>query len=64
MWAAGRVPAVLTGTFADPVIRLRSGALVRARGQLSPDFLVEELRLPLAGTSLSQQGISGRWMLL
>ncbi|MBE8613090.1 YdbH family protein [Morganella morganii] len=59
MWAAGRVPAVLTGTFADPVIRLRSGALVRARGQLSPDFLVEELRLPLAGTSLSQQGISG-----
>ena len=59
MWAAGRVPAVLTGTFADPVIRLSSGALVRARGQLSPDFLVEELRLPLAGTSLSQQGISG-----
>lgn len=59
MWAAGRVPAVLTGTFADPVIRLRSGALVRARGQLSPDFLVEELRLPLEGTSLSQQGISG-----
>lgn len=59
MWAAGRVPAVLTGTFADPLIRLRSGALVRARGKLSPDFLVEELRLPLAGTSLSQQGISG-----
>ncbi|AUR31436.1 YdbH family protein [Morganella morganii] len=59
MWAAGRVPAVLTGTFSGPVIRLRSGALVRARGQLSPDFLVEELRLPLAGTSLSQQGISG-----
>ena len=59
MWAAGRVPAVLTGTIADPVIRLRSGALVRARGQLSPDFLVEELRLPLAGTSLSQKGIYG-----
>lgn len=59
MWAAGRVPAILTGTFADPVIRLRSGALVRASGKISPDFLVEELRLPLAGTSLSQQGISG-----
>ena len=59
MWAAGRLPAVLTGSLSDPVVRISSGALIRARGQLSPTLQVEELRLPLAGTRLSQVGISG-----
>ncbi|WP_175403112.1 YdbH family protein [Providencia heimbachae] len=54
------LPAKITGQLALPSISFLSGSLLRAYGRVSPTILLQEIRLPLAGTSLSHEGISGR----
>ncbi|EPL9568073.1 YdbH family protein [Providencia rettgeri] len=54
------LPAKLSGQLTSPKVSFLSGALLRAYGRASPTILLKEIRLPLAGTSLSEEGISGR----
>lgn len=54
------LPAQIAGQLVSPSILFKSGSLLRAYGRVSPTLLLKEARLPLAGTSLSADGISGR----
>lgn len=54
------LPAKVSGQLTSPKISFLSGSLLRAYGRVSPTILLKEIRLPLAGTSLSEDGISGR----
>ncbi|MBD2810559.1 YdbH family protein [Xenorhabdus sp. Vera] len=54
------LPAVVTGSFVSPKITFQSGALFRAWGKISETFTVTEARLPLAGTYLTRNGLTGR----
>lgn len=54
------LPAVVSGQLAAPKISFLSGSLLRLYGRPSETLIVKEVRLPLAGTSLSPEGISGR----
>lgn len=54
------LPAELTGALTDPVLRFLPGALLRSRGRLSEALSIDDVRWPLAGVSLSRQGIQGR----
>ncbi|CEE93272.1 conserved hypothetical protein [Xenorhabdus nematophila str. Anatoliense] len=54
------LPAIVMGPLVTPKITFQSGALFRAWGKLSETFTVTEARLPLAGTSLTRDGLSGR----
>ncbi|MGG4662516.1 YdbH family protein [Providencia vermicola] len=54
------LPAKISGQLTSPKISLLSGSLLRAYGRASPTIMLKEIRLPLAGTSLSEEGISGR----
>lgn len=54
------LPAQISGQLVSPSVTFQPGALLRAYGRVSPTLLLEEARLPLAGTSLSVEGISGR----
>ncbi|WP_140180171.1 YdbH family protein [Providencia stuartii] len=54
------LPSQITGPIVAPAISFRSGSLLRAYGRVSPTLLLQEARLPLAGTTLSAEGISGR----
>ncbi|GAB1438913.1 YdbH family protein [Providencia sp.] len=54
------LPAQISGQLTAVKISFLSGALLRAYGRASPTILLKEIRLPLAGTSLSKEGISGR----
>ncbi|WP_369311227.1 YdbH family protein [Providencia rettgeri] len=54
------LPAQVSGQLSSAKISFLSGSLLRAYGRVSPTILLKEIRLPLAGTSLSDEGISGR----
>lgn len=54
------LPAQISGQLVSPSVTFQPGSLLRAYGRVSPTLLLEEARLPLAGTSLSADGISGR----
>ncbi|MCW2254812.1 hypothetical protein M2263_000903 [Providencia alcalifaciens] len=54
------LPAQISGQLISPLVTFQPGSLLRAYGRVSPTLLLEEARLPLAGTSLSAEGISGR----
>ncbi|MCY0799597.1 YdbH family protein [Providencia rettgeri] len=53
------LPAQVSGELTAAKISFLSGSLLRAYGRASPTVLIKEIRLPLAGTSLSEEGISG-----
>ncbi|SET36887.1 intermembrane phospholipid transport protein YdbH family protein [Thorsellia anophelis] len=44
----------------EPEVKLKPSALVRAWGQLINDVYIEEARFPLAGISITPNGINGR----
>ena len=54
------LPALLTGPIISPSVALQPSSLLRAYGRVTPTLLLQEMRLPLAGTLLSAEGISGR----
>ncbi|EKT62712.1 YdbH family protein [Providencia burhodogranariea] len=54
------LPAQISSQLVSPTVTFQPGSLLRAYGRVSPTLLLEEARLPLAGTSLSAEGISGR----
>ncbi|WP_254879892.1 YdbH family protein [Providencia rettgeri] len=54
------LPAKVSGQLATPKVSFLSSSLLRAYGRLSETLILNEVRLPLAGTSLSEEGISGR----
>lgn len=53
------LPAWLHGPLLSPALTLRSGALLRAWGNLADQQRLEEARWPLAGVTLSPAGING-----
>ena len=53
------LPAQISGQLVSPTISFLPGSLLRSYGRVTPTILLQEARLPLAGTSLSQEGISG-----
>lgn len=53
------LPAQVSGELTAAKISFLSGSLLRVYGRASPTVLIKEIRLPLAGTSLSEEGISG-----
>lgn len=52
-------PGKITGTIVNPTLRLTSGSLLRAVGAVTPDIYLHEARLPLAGITLTDKGLSG-----
>lgn len=54
------LPAQISGQLSAAKVSFLSGSLLRAYGRVSPTIQLREIRLPLAGTSLSEEGISGR----
>ncbi|MEX6377912.1 YdbH family protein [Providencia vermicola] len=54
------LPSRISGQLVSPSMSFLPGSLLRAYGRVSPTLLLQEARLPLAGTSLSAEGISGR----
>ncbi|WP_265694577.1 YdbH family protein [Providencia rustigianii] len=54
------LPAKIAGQIVSPTVAFLPGSLMRAYGQVTPTILLNEIRLPLAGTRLSAEGISGR----
>ena len=53
------MPARITGFLNNPTLQFRPGALLRARGEILPDWIVDEARFPLAGVRLEIRGLSG-----
>ncbi|EKT57534.1 YdbH family protein [Providencia sneebia] len=54
------LPTKISGQLISPSVMFQPGALLRAYGRVSPTLLLQEARLPLAGTSLNREGVSGR----
>lgn len=54
------MPGTLVGPMSDPLLQLKPGALLRMRGRLLSTMEVDEARWPLAGVSVSSQGVNGR----
>ncbi|MEQ5183700.1 YdbH family protein [Providencia rettgeri] len=54
------LPAKIAGQLVSPTVAFMPGSLLRAYGRVSPTILLREIRLPLAGTRLNAEGISGR----
>ncbi|MDE5306414.1 hypothetical protein PY546_06655 [Providencia stuartii] len=54
------LPSKISGQLISPAISFLPGSLLRAYGRVSATLLLQEARLPLAGTSLSAEGITGR----
>jgi len=54
------LPGEISGAIADPKLLFRPGALLRSRGRVIDSIDVDEIRWPLAGVSVSQQGVDGR----
>lgn len=54
------LPGELTGNWQNPALRFLPGALLRSRGQLVDGINIEQIRWPLAGVTLSQNGVNGR----
>ncbi|QEM91478.1 YdbH family protein [Kosakonia radicincitans] len=54
------LPAQLSGSFDEPQLAFTPGALLRSRGRVIDSLNIDEVRWPLAGVKLTQQGIDGR----
>lgn len=54
------LPAELRGDWQHPQLQFLPGALLWSRGQLIDGLNIDQIRWPLAGINLSQQGINGR----
>ncbi len=54
------LPAQLTGSLAEPQLRFSPGALLRSRGRVIDSLNIDEIRWPLAGVTLTRQGVGGR----
>lgn len=55
-----RLPATLTGALNDPRLAFEPGALLLSQGRVIDALNIDEVRWPLAGVHLSQQGVDGR----
>lgn len=53
------LPGTIKGSILNPTLSVRSGALLRAWGNLSSRLTLQEARLPLAGVSVRAAGVSG-----
>ena len=54
------LPGEISGAIADPQLHFLPGALLRSRGRVIDALDVDEIRWPLAGVRISQQGVDGR----
>ena len=54
------LPAMLTGSLAEPRLAFAPGALLRSRGRIIDSLNIDEVRWPLAGVALTRKGIDGR----
>lgn len=54
------LPARLSGPLNAPRLAFLPGSLLRSRGRVIDSLNIDEIRWPLAGVSLSQQGVDGR----
>lgn len=54
------IPGMIKDSLTNPNVYIHSGALLRAKGDISPVLQLKEARWPLAGIKLSMRGISGR----
>lgn len=54
------LPAELQGSLNHPVLRFLPDALLWSRGQIIDGLNIDEVRWPLAGVSLSPQGVNGQ----
>lgn len=54
------LPANLTGPLTAPALAFHPGALLRSRGRVIDSLNIDEVRLPLAGVKVTQQGVDGR----
>jgi hypothetical protein len=55
-----RLPAQLSGPLTAPVLNFHPGALLRSRGRVIDSLNIDEIRWPLAGVKVTQQGVDGR----
>ncbi|ELY3086167.1 YdbH family protein [Klebsiella aerogenes] len=54
------LPAKLSGPLMTPELAFHPGALLRSRGRVIDSLNIDEIRLPLAGVKVTQQGVDGR----
>ncbi|MEX0532491.1 YdbH family protein [Raoultella terrigena] len=54
------LPARLSGPLTTPELSFHPGALLRSRGRVIDSLNIDEIRLPLAGVKVTQQGVDGR----
>jgi len=54
------LPAELSGPLTSPQLLFRPGALLRSRGRVVDSLDIDEIRWPLAGVRVTQQGVDGR----
>ncbi|HHG8774614.1 TPA: YdbH family protein [Raoultella planticola] len=54
------LPANLHGPLTAPELAFHPGALLRSRGRVIDSLNIDEIRLPLAGVKVTQQGVDGR----
>lgn len=54
------LPAQLTGSVMDPKLAFLPGALLRSRGRVIDSLNIDDIRWPLAGVTLTRQGVDGR----
>ncbi|MFC0226891.1 YdbH family protein [Serratia aquatilis] len=56
----GTLPGRLHEPFDNPSVTLKSGAILRAYGNIIPKLKLNEVRWPLAGVRVSMAGVNGR----
>ncbi|HGJ5856987.1 YdbH family protein [Arsenophonus nasoniae] len=55
-----RVPSLVSGPLLSPRITFLPSSLIRMYGKINKTLTLNELRLPLAGTYLTAEGVTGR----
>ncbi|WP_054180033.1 YdbH family protein [Trabulsiella odontotermitis] len=55
-----KLPAELSGPLSSPQLAFEPGALLRSRGRVIDSLNIDEIRWPLAGVRVTQQGVDGR----
>lgn len=55
-----RVPSLVSGPLLSPRITFLPSSLIRMYGEINKTLTLNELRLPLAGTYLTAEGVTGR----
>ncbi|KFC10036.1 hypothetical protein GTGU_00684 [Trabulsiella guamensis ATCC 49490] len=55
-----KLPAELSGPLTSPQLAFEPGALLRSRGRVIDSLNIDEIRWPLAGVRVTQQGVDGR----